>query len=63
MEKGNWKVVWQSPAKPETRYFEDRMAAMRFAEVIENRSYRNRPEVSYIGPKNHMTATFAVGPL
>ena len=53
----NWKVVWQSPAKQEVRYFREHTAALRFAERMEARGYRNWPEVSYVGALPNLTNT------
>lgn len=59
----DWKVEYQGPMRKETVFFNDRMAAQRFADAMEARTYRTRPVVTYIGKPNHMTATFAMGPL
>ena len=59
MDMGNWKVEW----KDGSRMFADRLAAERFADSLRNRYPEKNPHVSYTGPSNHMTATFAVSPL
>jgi len=63
MEERNWIVTWQGPGRPETRRFYYRMAAERFAEQMNMRSYRNRAVVSYAGMTDHARATFAAGAL
>ena len=48
----NWKVTWQAIGGTEHRYFNDRMAAERFADAMRARTYRTNPKVEYIGSVN-----------
>ena len=63
MASENWKVTWESPAKQETRYFQERMAAIRYAERMERQTYRTRPVVSYVGSLKLILGTFTYGAL
>lgn len=64
MNEKNWTVEWLgSTGRNETRYFEERMAAQRFADSMEARNPNIRTRVSFIGKANFSTATLAMGPL
>lgn len=59
----NWKVTWQAIGGTEHRYFNDRMAAERFADAMRARTYHTNPKVEYIGSVNLSSTVLAMGPL
>jgi len=64
MNSKNWLVEWtSSTGTNESRYFEERMAAQRFADSMESRNPNLRTRVSFLGQSNFSTATLAIGPL
>lgn len=64
MNRKDWTVEWMdATGRNETRYFEERMAAQRFADSMESRNPNLRTRVSFIGKANFSTTTLAMGPL